>query len=71
MALATDYIAAKVGFAQRLRDIFTDLADRLARRRVMRQTIAELQVLSDRELADLGLRRAEIRRIAYQAAQEA
>lgn len=70
MALATDYISAKAGIAERARDFFGDVIEGLARRRMTRQTISELQSLSDRELADLGLHRCEIRRIAYQAAQE-
>ncbi|MDA7425507.1 DUF1127 domain-containing protein [Thalassococcus lentus] len=47
-----------------------DLRARLARRRVYKQTFGELSALSNRELADLGLNRTEIRRIAYQAAYE-
>ena len=39
-----------------------------ARRRVMRATYAELAALSDRELADLGMSRAEISRVAREAA---
>lgn len=38
------------------------------RRRVYRQTFAELDALSDRELADLGLHRSLIRAVAKDAA---
>lgn len=44
---------------------------RRARRKVFNQTFRELSSLSNRDLADLGLSRGEIRRVAYQAAYEA
>ena len=43
-------------------------ATRRTKRRVYRQTFAELASLSNRDLADLGIHRAEIKRIAYEAA---
>lgn len=43
----------------------------LARRALYKRTLHEMQVLSDRELADLGLHRSELPRVAWQAAQEA
>ncbi|NRA98639.1 MAG: DUF1127 domain-containing protein [Rhodobacteraceae bacterium] len=45
-----------------------DLAERWARYTVYRDTLRELQSLSDRDLADLGLHRSLIRRTAYEAA---
>ena len=57
---------------ERLLDAGADLlhrgAERHAQRRVYRQTLRELSVLSHRELADLGIARAEIGRIAWQSA---
>jgi len=44
------------------------LRARLARHRKYRQTVAELAALSERELSDLGLSRADIRRVAREAA---
>ena len=43
---------------------------KVTRYRLYRQTVKELSELSGRELADLGLHRSEIKRIAYQAAYE-
>ena len=43
------------------------LADALERRRAYRQTMHELRWLSDRELADLGLMRCDIDRVAREA----
>ncbi len=43
---------------------------RLARRRLFRATLGELSMLSDRDLADLGLERSSLRRVAWQAACE-
>ncbi|ETX13061.1 hypothetical protein OCH239_13695 [Roseivivax halodurans JCM 10272] len=42
----------------------------LERRRVYKQTLNELSALSNRELADLGLHRSQLRGIAWQAAYE-
>ncbi|WP_297772487.1 DUF1127 domain-containing protein [uncultured Roseovarius sp.] len=39
---------------------------RIADYRTYRQTVNELSVLSTRDLADLGLHRGEIRRVAYE-----
>ena len=62
--------SAGASLSDRLNAFFVDMRARMARRRVYRQTFTELAVLSDRELADLGLGRTEIRRVAYQAAYE-
>lgn len=40
------------------------------RYRLYRQTVSELSALTARDLADLGLNRSEIKRVAYQAAYE-
>lgn len=42
--------------------------ERVARYRVYRETMVELSGLSDRELADLGLSRANLRSVSYEAA---
>ena len=44
-------------------------ADRRAEHRVYRETFAELTALSNRELADLGMHRSELKRIAHEAAK--
>ena len=61
---------AQSALTSRFDALLIDIRARLARRRVFRQTLAELSVLSDRELADLGLSRSELRRVAWQAAYE-
>jgi uncharacterized protein YjiS (DUF1127 family) len=48
--------------------LIQDLRDRLARRKVYRETINEMSVLSNRELADLGFNRSQLRSIAWEAA---
>ncbi|MDJ0821299.1 MAG: DUF1127 domain-containing protein [Paracoccaceae bacterium] len=58
------------GLSARLAALTADLRARFARRQVFRTTVRELSALSDRELADLGLNRSVIRRVAYQAAYE-
>ncbi|MDF1715953.1 MAG: DUF1127 domain-containing protein [Sulfitobacter sp.] len=46
------------------------LKGRVAKYRLYRSTYAELSALSNRELADLGLHRSELRRVALEAAGE-
>ncbi|MDU9002549.1 DUF1127 domain-containing protein [Sedimentitalea todarodis] len=55
------------GAAEWLRGLLT----RIQSYRVYRRTLHELSALSDRDLADLGLRRSILKRVAYQAAYEA
>lgn len=45
-----------------------DLSERRAKNRVFRETLHELQALSNRELADLGLSPANLKSVAYEAA---
>lgn len=52
----------------RLTRLVDQLAALQARRSVYRRTRNELNALSDRDLADLGIHRTEIRRLAYEAA---
>jgi uncharacterized protein YjiS (DUF1127 family) len=49
--------------------MFGSLTDRIARYRRYNRTVKELSFLSDRELADLGIHRVDIRRIAREAAR--
>ncbi|MFC2968676.1 DUF1127 domain-containing protein [Acidimangrovimonas pyrenivorans] len=68
-----------MAYASQIRNVEHQLADRFAglvasykaareRRRVFRQTLSELNALSPRELADLGIHRSMITRIALEAA---
>ncbi|MBQ4825245.1 DUF1127 domain-containing protein [Leisingera sp. M527] len=56
-------IASPVGFLDALMVKFV-------RYRLYRKTVNELSALTARDLADLGLNRSEIQRVAYQAAYE-
>jgi uncharacterized protein YjiS (DUF1127 family) len=47
---------------------FAAAATRQANRRVYSTTLNELSALSNRDLADLGIARSEVRRIAWEAA---
>ncbi|KMK66657.1 DUF1127 domain-containing protein [Puniceibacterium sp. IMCC21224] len=48
--------------------LLTKLRLQLAQRRTYNQTLRELEALSNRELADLGISRSSIRSIAQEAA---
>ena len=56
---------------QRWTDLRTSLTARFAQYRTFRSTLAELGMLTDRELADLGFHRSNIGEIAWKAAYEA
>ncbi len=63
------YVAvSNISVMDRVRAALAELNDRAARAKVYRTTVQELNNLSGRELADLGIHRAEIKRIAYEAA---
>ena len=49
---------------------FAQAKARFARYRVYRTTLNELSALSNRELADLGMHRAQIRGVAWSVAYE-
>ncbi|EKE45330.1 hypothetical protein OCGS_0420 [Oceaniovalibus guishaninsula JLT2003] len=65
---ATTTLPHHAGFAERAAGIAAALRDRWTARRTFRRTVNELSDLSNRELADLGLCRTEIRHIALEAA---
>ena len=52
-----------------IRAAFRSFGREVARRRVYRTTLHELNNLSARDLAGLGIHRSEIRRLAWEAAQ--
>jgi uncharacterized protein YjiS (DUF1127 family) len=52
---------------QWLGDLRGTLAERFANYKIYRTTLAELENLSDRDLADLGIHRADIRDVAREA----
>lgn len=57
-------------FAPRLAGLFGGISRRYAQYRTYRTTLNELESLSDRELADLGLARTMLRSVAYKAAYD-
>ncbi len=70
MAHITHTLGSQSALADRFGGWVASFKAARARRRVYRTTLNELRSLSDRELADLGLNRCMLQRIAYQAAQE-
>ncbi|RGP36655.1 DUF1127 domain-containing protein [Pseudotabrizicola alkalilacus] len=68
MAYVNSSRAASYGIADRAAAIVKTIRVALERRRVFKLTVRELQALSNRELADLGIHRAMITRVANEAA---
>ena len=68
MAYSNAVRSREFGILDRLTVTKSTIAERIARYRTFRRTCTELDSLSDRELADLGVRRFDIRRLAYEAA---
>lgn len=74
MAVTTHTIRENTAFdmiAGHARAVLETLREALARRRLYRRTLSEMTALSDRELAELGMPRSDLNRIASQAAHEA
>ena len=63
-----DFVERVLGAAAR---VFATAAERRAAYRAYRVTLNELQQLSGRELAALGLHRSELKRIAWETAHDA
>lgn len=71
MAYATDIsISTQSGLTARVSTAFNAARAYFARRAVYNETYSELSALSNRELADLGMSRSEIRRVAMEAAND-
>ncbi|WP_204115729.1 DUF1127 domain-containing protein [Shimia biformata] len=67
MALATNNTAVAGGLIATLQTQAHELAAKYRAHREYRKTIDELRALTDRELADLGLHRSMIKRVAKEA----
>ena len=59
---------AATGIRAKLSSVIDRIQDNRARAAVYRQTIRELNALTARDLADLGIHRSMISRIAHEAA---
>ena len=68
MAYVNTTSAARKGFADRLVVLRDTVLTAIAQRRTYLRTVAELNGLTDRELADLGISRLSIADIAREAA---
>lgn len=68
MAYVSGPRTATLSLGDRLGEIVTAFREAHEARRTYRRTLNELQALSNRELADLGIVRSQIRGIALEAA---
>lgn len=68
MAYVNTTRLARKGFMDRLVVLKDAVLTAVNQHRVYKNTVAELNALTDRELADLGIARASIAEIAHEAA---
>lgn len=68
MAFLTHTDSAHHGFSAGFSDFVAHVRETIARRRVYKETVAELNGLSDRELHDLQISRCSIASVAHEAA---
>ena len=72
MAYMTENFSVSPSLVERILERGAHLLERAAarhaRNRIYNKTASELYALSNRDLADLGISRSEIRRIAWEAA---
>ena len=68
MAYVNSSRSATISFSDQLGNIAKSVKLALHRRRLFNQTVRELNALSDRELADLGIHASMIKSIALEAA---
>jgi uncharacterized protein YjiS (DUF1127 family) len=70
VAMMTDTALARGQMTAHLRQRLADIAEAWGRWRLYRRTLAEMSALSDRALADLGLHRSMLKRVAWIATHE-
>lgn len=70
MTYATEILSAPVSIADRLAARITVWKEQMHQRAQYRETVRELNALSDRELNDLGISRASIRFLARMAVND-
>ena len=68
MAFASDIRRIEANIAAPFYAAYASLKVALARRAVYKRTVAELNMLNDRELSDLGLHRSMIKGLAREEA---
>jgi len=67
MSTLTANITSFTFFNHVVKDAFASFLDNVAKTRMLRKTVRELDALSDRDLHDLGISRSAIKSVARQA----
>ena len=68
MAFITEARISGITLGERFANFRANMADAVAKRKIYKTTLAELEALSHRDLADLGISRSTIKSIAFEAA---
>ncbi len=69
MSVLNSTAAFTATFGERIGTWFRNTAENRVKRDLYRQTVRELSALSNRDLADLGIARSDISRVALKHAQ--
>lgn len=70
MAFLTNTFSAPAPLGEKISALWAQVIEARAKRAVYKQTVNELNNLSTRDLADLGIHHSMIKRLAYEAAYE-
>ena len=70
MSIVNDINRVSAAPANRLAGLIGGMSHRWSQYKTYRRTFEELDALTDRELADLGISRLQLRSIAYKAAYD-
>lgn len=68
MAHTSDFRSVGFSFVPRIAELCVSFTKNLEQYRTYRRTLAELESLTSRELADIGLNRHALKDIAYESA---
>lgn len=69
MAFASDNRTTTIALGDRFNAMMASFAETRAKRKVYKDTVRELNSLTNRELADIGINRSLIRAVALDAAR--
>ena len=70
MSMFNEVASVRPAINHRMGGFLNGVSQRFAQYRTYRRTLDELEALTDRDLADLGVSRHQLRAVAYRAAYD-